>query len=287
MDRELLPDKLVRLWADVADGRLGSDEFHREQDIFIGQYREEWKQALLTAGKEDLRESILFEISSYFGDQDLDETRALCRDAVAHISGEWRDKVGSIDAETVASFYDQSRSMIHELMWWHTLVDDTSPLAYVVALKFAEMNGCGSYLDFGSGVGSGALLFARNGFSATLADISSTALAFSSWRFQKRGVRAGHIDLKSEKLPPLAFDFITAMDVFEHLVDPVGAVRELHAALKARGYLFGRFHAEPDADRPHHIVLDFEPTFKELDKLGFVKVWQDRWLWGHEVYQKL
>ncbi|MFZ2445136.1 MAG: class I SAM-dependent methyltransferase [Syntrophobacteraceae bacterium] len=286
MRQELLPDTLVRLWADVEGGRLSREEFHRDQDVFLEEYRDEWKRALLLDGEADLPNSILRELASYFGDGDLDETRRLCLDAVADIKGEWRDKVGSIDADRVRSFYDQSRAMLHELMWWHTLTDDLSPLAYVVALKFASMHGCGNCLDFGSGVGSGALLFVRNGITVTLADISSKALGFSAWRFARRGLEARQIDLKSQKLPA-AFDFITAMDVFEHLVDPVGTVRDLHAALKTGGYLFGRFHAELDELRPHHIVLDFEPTFKELEKLGFTRVWQDRWLWGHEVYQKL
>ena len=100
------------------------------------------------------------------------------------------------------------------------------------------------------------------------------------------GLCARQIDLKKEDLPDCEFDFITAMDVFEHLVDPVGAVRQLWKALKKGGYLFGRFHAEIDEDRPHHIILDFEPTFRELENLGFARVWRDRWLWGHEIFKK-
>jgi hypothetical protein len=39
---------------------------------------------------------------------------------------------------------------------------------------------------------------------------------------------------------------ITAMDVFEHLPDPVKAVDHLAIALRRGGFLFGRFAAEPD-----------------------------------------
>ena len=53
------------------------------------------------------------------------------------------------------------------------LGEDLSPLAYVLALRFAQQHGCQSYLDFGAGVGSGGLLFARHGLQTTLADISS------------------------------------------------------------------------------------------------------------------
>jgi hypothetical protein len=70
-------------------------------------------------------------------------------------------------------------------------------------------------------------------------------------------------------------------------VNPVETVRDVDRALKQGGFLFGRFHAEADEDRPHHIILDFQPTLKELQARGFVRVWQDEWLWGHEVYRKM
>ena len=71
----------------------------------------------------------------------------------------------------------QSQATMYELMWWHTLVDDNSPLAYVTALQFGPAARV-SYLpvDFGAGVGSGGILFARHGFAVTLADISSTTV---------------------------------------------------------------------------------------------------------------
>ena len=76
------------------------------------------------------------------------------------------------------------------------------------------------------------------------------------------------------------------MDVFEHLVDPVSTVEQLSGALKPGGLLFARLAAEPDVDRPQHIVQDFEPTFERLRSLGFTEVWRDAWLWGHRVFQK-
>jgi mycofactocin glycosyltransferase len=286
MREELLPDRLKRLWKSVDDGLLTSGEFFRDQELYLEEYRRIWRRALLLEGYDDLQESIVFEISSYLGNPDLDAIREACSEAVARIKGEWREKVASVDAQTVETFYDESQAMLFELMWWHTLAEDLSPLAYVVALKFAQHHGCSSYLDFGSGVGSGAILFVRHEIPATLADISSTSLKFSAWRFSRRNLCAGHIDLKVEGLPDDAFDFITAMDVFEHLVDPVKTVADLSKALKKGGFLFGRFAAEADEERPHHINLDFGPTLRALEDAGFAKVWQDQWLWGHEVFRK-
>jgi len=64
------------------------------------------------------------------------------------------------------------------------------------------------------------------GFTATLADISSSLLGFSAWR-RGSGSYRPYIDLKISLLPSRGFDVITAMDVFEHLSDPVEAVEKL------------------------------------------------------------
>jgi hypothetical protein len=285
MYRELLPDRLKNLWESVEKGLLSSEEFHKCQELYTLEYRREWQDALVLNGFSDFRTSILSEIGAFTGNPDLKEVEDLCLQALARVKGEWHEKVASLDKESVELFYNQSQGMLYELMWWHTLIEDLSPLAYVVALDFARMHGCGSYLDFGCGVGSGGLLFAKSGIKVTLADISTATLDFSAWRFSQRGLSARHIDLKECALPEKSFDFITAMDVFEHLVQPEKTVHDLWKALRPGGFLFGRFHAEADEDRPHHITLDFGPTLAALASHGFSRVWQDRWLWGHEVFQ--
>jgi len=176
--------------------------------------------------------------------------------------------------------------MLYELMWWHSLGEDTDPLGYVTALYFAQQHGCRSYLDFGAGVGAGGILFARHGFEVTLADISSALLGFSKWRLNLRQLEGAYIDLKAQGFPREAFDFVTAMDVFEHLFDPAGALEDLGRAMKPGAYLFARLQADANEDRPLHIVKDFKPVFKRLGALGFKEVWRDDWVWGHHVFQK-
>jgi len=60
----------------------------------------------------------------------------------------------------------------------------------------------------------------------------------------------------------------------------------LSTALKPGGLLFARIHAENDPDRPQHIVTDFRPTFERMGELGLVEIWADKWLWGHQLFQK-
>jgi len=283
---QLLPDRLKELWRAVDENRLSVEAFTREQERLLDDYRRTWADALVLAGNPTLRESLLSELGTYMSCSDRAEIEARCARAVAALKGEWEAKVIPGSRDSIEQFYDESQNTIYDLMWWHTLTEDASPLSYVTALHFARRYGGRRYLDFGAGVGSGSILFARHGFDVTLADISSTLLRFSAWRLDRRRLPATYVDLKTAELPAGAFDLVTAMDVFEHLVDPVGTVDRLAATLKAGGFLYTRIAAEVDEDRPQHIVHDFGPTFERLRALGFVRVWQDEWLWGHQVFQK-
>jgi mycofactocin glycosyltransferase len=281
----LLPDRVNSLWRSVECKAIAAEDAMREQEAMVEECRASWTNALLRNPGSTLAEDMVGELSEYFGDASRAQLERRCREATMRLRDEWQDAQPE-DTGSITRFYDQSEDYLFDLMWWHTLQEDEGPLAYVVALDFAKGHGARRHLDFGSGVGSGSILFARHAVDTTLADISSTMLHFARWRLERRGIAARFIDLKTAALPDASFDLITAMDVFEHLTDPVAAVDQLSAALAPGGYLFGRFAAAPDENRPQHIVLDFRPTFERLTSLGFVEVWRDDWLWGHQVFQK-
>lgn len=281
----LPPDRLHKLWQEVTAGHRSQEDFAREQEQLLEVYRAAWCSALLRDGETDLRTSLLHEVSACYDIPDLAQVERYCSDAVMALRQEWEENVHAGHRASIESFYE-SPTTVYELMEWHSLRDDSGPLAYVLGLDIARSYSVQTCLDFGSGVGSGAVLFIRAGFEMTLADISSTLLNFARWRIAKRGLRARFVDLKHETIPVAEFDMILAMDVFEHLVDPAETVDHLWRALKPGGLLFARIHAENDADRPQHIATDFGPTFERMDELGLVEIWADKWLWGHQLFQK-
>jgi 2-polyprenyl-3-methyl-5-hydroxy-6-metoxy-1,4-benzoquinol methylase len=283
---KLLPEHLKDFWQTVVRHEHSAEDYTREYDRALAEYRQTWERALILPEHHDLQESLLAELGRYTQCADVAEVRHRCEHAVASVKREWENTVQPHDRRSIERFYDESQAMLYELTWWHTLGYDLSPLAYVLAVRFAQQRGCQSYLDFGAGVGSGGILFARHGLQATLADISSSLLRFSAWRLGIRKLSAQYSDLKLSGLPSQAFDFITAMDVFEHLSDPVEAAEQLWKALKPGGFLYARISPEPDEKRPQHIIEDFGPTFERMQRLGFVEVWRDEWLWGHQVFQK-
>ena len=281
-----LATQLRELWARVDAHAITTDAAMAEQERLLAGYREIWTRALLLKGEHDLTHSTLIELATRRHTDDLAAVRERCEHAVKSLKDAWDHDVKTVDAPHVERFYDRNEMFIDELMWWHTLKDDDTPLAYVAAMKFAAAHGVKSILDFGSGVGSGGLLYIANGFDVTLADISSVLLDFCIWRFKQRGLPARFVDLKTGRLPRQSFDFITAMDVFEHLIEPLDAVDALAEALKPGGYIFGRFAAEIDPDRPMHIIQDFGPVFARFAEKGFTEVWRDGWLWGHQAFHK-
>jgi 2-polyprenyl-3-methyl-5-hydroxy-6-metoxy-1,4-benzoquinol methylase len=281
----LLPDRLKALWQLAERGRISPEEYEQRHERLLDRYRALWRDALLLESHSDLEASVLAELRLYLGRAE-DEIARQCRQAVAIVRDEWHQRVAPGDSESVEQFYDESDVYIYNLMSWHTLRDDDSPLAYAVALDFAKQQGCMRCLDFGCGVGSGNILFARNGLDVSGADISSVLLEFAKWRLELRELPVKLIDTKTARLPAEEFDIVTAMDTFEHLVDPVETVERLWESLKWGGFLLARINAEQNDDHPEHIVEDFRATFERMDSLGFVEVWRDEWLWGHQAFQK-
>jgi 2-polyprenyl-3-methyl-5-hydroxy-6-metoxy-1,4-benzoquinol methylase len=280
-----LPDRLQIVWREVEAGRLNVAAATAEQERQLEAYRVEWRSALLLNNERDLRTSLLREVADYYNLTDLTEVERLCSGAVDAMRHEWEQQIDPHQRASIESFY-QSATMIYDLMGWHSLRDDTAPLAYVLGLEIARERHVKSCLDFGSGVGSGALLFARTGMTMALADISTTLLDFCRWRFLQRHLSADFLNLNVDKLPTSHFDLILAMDVFEHLVDPVGTIEHLCRALRPGGLFFGRIHVEDAGEHPQHIVRDFEPTFARMRELGLVEIWRDAWLWGHLLFEK-
>lgn len=246
----LLPQQVGAVWREVAEGRRTTESAMAEQERLIGEHRRRWHDALVEAGQPSLEASLLRELGDYVGMTDLDALRARCRRAADLLNAEWRRTVDRREPDSVRGYYRRVDGTVYELLWWHTLVDEESPLAYVNALELALARPGRRYLDFGSGVGSGGLLFARAGFDVTLADISLPLLAFCRWRVARRRLPARYIDTTIETLPAESFDVITAMDVFEHLVDPEATAADLVRALAPEGILVARLAAEEDPDRP-------------------------------------
>jgi mycofactocin glycosyltransferase len=282
----MIADQLKELWDQVDRKTITWQQFEQQKTQWLDGYAAQWLKALLFKGSADLLASSHNELQRHLGLKNADELKAWRDRANAALPDQWKS-IDPADPRSVQQFYNGCELELYNLLTWHTLVEDDSPLAYVAALEFAKPYELKTYLDFGSGVGSGGILFARNEYRVSLGDVSSPLLRFCKWRFDQRALPVECIDLKTQSLPANRFDFITAMDVFEHLVDPVATAEQVCNALTGGGILFGRFHIDPNDTHITHIARDFGPMFARMNQMGMKQIWQDQWLWGHQAFQKV
>lgn len=211
-----------------------------------------WRQALLLPGETDLLASAVRELADYFGIS-REAAAARASEALNRTRDAW-NAAPRRTREEIEGFYNTSQDYIFELVHWHATLSEGETLANVAALEVAERLGARRYLDFGGGVGANLLLFASAGIEVADADISDTLLAFARWRLERRGVSASFFDLKVESLPNGRFDLLTAVDVLEHVPDPVATLGSALPALTPRGLAIVAMGFGIDADHPMHLV---------------------------------
>jgi len=213
---------------------------------------ERWRKALLLPGETDLLASAVTELSEYYGIPREEAARSAA-EGVRRTRDAWnaapRRTLGEIE-----EFYHSSEDYIFELIHWHATLTEAETLANVAALEVAERLQAKSYLDFGGGVGSNLLLFATAGIEVADADISTPLQTFARWRLARRGVRASFYDLKTESLPKGRFDLLTAVDVLEHVPDPVATLGSALPALAPGGHAIVALGFGHSVEHPMHIV---------------------------------
>ncbi len=228
--------------------------------------RKTWTEALTLPPHSDLLASLIGELAEYLGKPE-NEVFERCRAGADELAGAWRAAAPQTAGE-ISGFYRQTDAYLYDLTWWHALDDDESALSGVEALEFAAGYRARAVLDFGSGTGSLGLLFARNGFDVTLAEINPILNDYARWRFERRGLSARFLDVEAEALPEAAFDFVSAVDVLEHVPDPRSVLVDLAVALRPGGTLFIHLPPEADASRPMHLWHDPDTILRHLSEAG-------------------
>lgn len=225
-----------------------------------------WSAAVSLEGEADAYASAVREASEYFG---LAPSEVIARMANGSrlLAEEWQQmKIDPRSESDLQRFYNENTAEAFELLNFNTR--GAAGLQYVAAFEMARLRPGRRYLDFGSGVGSGAIFFARQGFEVTLADVSSPLLRFAEWRLKKRGLSAKYVDLKHGSLPHASYDAVTAFDVLEHMLDPLKAITELRHCLTPGGLLCFNTPFGEDADKPMHIFHD-EGILRRVRAAGF------------------
>ncbi len=257
--------------------------FHAAPDIYnrkLGRLQKDrlapslfgvWEEALRLPGAESLEDSFLSEIEDYFEltrEEALQRLQAGAEEFAHHFSHVSPDLENAAELEEV---YDHTHLEVFELAERHARRFHDGPVNYVLALEAARGLGARSYLDYGSGIGSGAILFAQHGLEVTLADVSSPMLAFARWRLERRSLPYKAVHLRTGSLGNRTWDVITLLDVLEHVADPSSLVASIRKHLSPqKGLLIAR--APFDDVRPQHIPHDLR-TPSRFAALGYRYAW--------------
>lgn len=230
-------------------------------------YAARWR-ALFAPRTGDVRLEMAEEAARYLG-LPVAHVLELFDGAAERFAEEWRERrVEASDASAVAEFYNGSETELFDLLDWHA-TDAANHRALVCAdllTKHRAENGVPRrghrvdehprVLDYGSGVGTTGIVFARAGYDVTLADVAEPLLSFAAWRFELRGLPVAAVDLKREPVPRGCYDAVVCFDVLEHIPRPLPVVRRLRNALAPRGLLFLFAPFGEDPLRPMHVVHD-------------------------------
>lgn len=206
------------------------------------------------------------EAAEYLG-LSFDETLQRIERSGTDFPAEWERMVTDpSDPQQLVRFYNESQAELFEQIAWHA----SEPIHHrsLVCADLASTLPGRDFLDYGSGIGSNALVFGLAGFRVTLADIADPLRNFARWRCERRGIPVRTIDLKRETLDASSYDVVTCFDVLEHVPAPLEAVRRIRDGLRLGGvfFLYAPFGFDPV--RPMHVVHD-DPVSGKVRALGF------------------
>ncbi len=193
----------------------------------------------------------------------------------SRLIGEWQSSTRKTPQE-VEQFYRSTDAYLYDLTEWHA--SNRFPYAEVIG-DFASRYDFKRLLDFGCGIGTDGLKLLQRGFDVTFYDFRNPSTEYLKWRLAKRGSKGAILYAGEDELP--VTDLTFAIDVIEHLVDPVDTLKELASRTKA---LVPHF---PITTQQYKYPMHFHLKKRELRRVirdrGFRRVWhmsQLRYKWG-------
>jgi hypothetical protein len=131
--------------------------------------------------------------------------------------------------------------------------------------------GIKSMLDFGGGIGEASIIACKEGVDTVFTELGdSKTMDYALWRFKKHGVSPEIGD--ENYMIDRDFDLVEAMDVFEHLENPIPVIEDM--AKHTRYLIANPQEVLFNEVTPQHISrYDLTPHFKYLGLL----LWESKY----------
>ncbi|MBW2018274.1 MAG: methyltransferase domain-containing protein, partial [Deltaproteobacteria bacterium] len=126
--------------------------------------------------------------------------------------------------------------------------------------------------DYGAGSGDICLALAKEGVETFSVDIPGKTSRFAALRYKEAGLEVKCLSPEEfQELPPEHLDLVTSFDVFEHLINPFGFVRDTWEKLSDGGIFILSADLHNFSDEAHiadHYI--YEPFLIQLiENVGF------------------
>jgi len=188
------------------------------------------------------------ELSAYNGTP-VDQVAARLQEELhglgGRIAAEWCAK-RPVTSGQIQRFYQETDAYLYEL-----LIDGENPFrdqTRDAMMHALHKIGARRVFEFGGGIGTDAMWFTRAGLQWTYYDLPRGQTSrFASWRFQKQQVPITVVTHPSQSREN---DAAISVEVFEHLPNLLGALRDINRALRPGGLLiftesFGKTKRHP------------------------------------------
>ena len=134
----------------------------------------------------------------------------------------------------INDFYRSNDAYLYDLVVAHSMWERNQWRR--IALSELKKLGCKSVMDYGGGIGTDSLFFAKAGLIVTYYEPNEILCKFAEDFACSEKIDL-KICLKLQELPDSSFDAVYCTEVLEHVVNPKQLLKDIRYFLNAKGYL--------------------------------------------------
>lgn len=237
--------------------------------FFIDNYSDCWKLWNKVRWDAAMESEGVKELEEYLGDDFVPYY-----DSSWGLANEWLDRK-PLTEEEIAEFYKNTKNYVYNLVIWHESGDRDD---YSNDIKsFVKNYNISSVIDFGCGVGTDSLTFIKENVKVYPVDFNCPATSFFKWRLKKRKMKTEFLDIEKIKVLPKA-DMFWAIDVFEHIPDPMEIMKIVDFSTCKVFAHCSRFNDTAGGRHPFHINFESKLMSDYLTSKGFKNIKWDKGL---------